>query len=412
MSMTSSFSATTIPSKWLLPARIAWILLTLSCITIFLISTINTIRAPLPSCVAPEAACTFYVPLTLEDREIAAEMGLPVSLTFLVLFFSLGARLSMATVSLVIFWRRSDDWVALLLSGAFMTVLLEGTELSGSLGGIGHILFAIGAALFFPLPFVFPNGRFIPHRLRWPILLLTVVFAIGYAFFTDNPQFVTLSAVLTLVWIILAIYAVLYRYFRVSNLVERQQTKWVVLGLIATMFTAGYYTYFYTFFPPSQPSEGRVIAFLINMPLYLAGYGFFSFSMLVAMLRYRLWDIDVLIRRTLQYGLISTTLALIYFGSVVVVQGVVNGITGEQQSSQLTIALSTLLIAALFSPVRRRIQAFVDRRFYRRKYDAQQVLARFATTARDEVDVDNLSAALLSVVEETMQPETVSVWLK
>jgi hypothetical protein len=139
---------------------------------------------------------------------------------------------------------------------------------------------------------------------------------------------------------------------------------------------------------------------------------FFPLSFVIAIMRYRLWDIDLLIRRTLVYSILTGTLVLVYFGTVVVVQTAVNSLSGQEQSSQLTIALSTLLIAALFTPLRRRVQAFIDRRFFRSKYDAALTLARFAQTARDEVELGRLTAELLRVSTETMQPDHISLWLK
>ncbi len=129
----------------------------------------------------------------------------------------------------------------------------------------------------------------------------------------------------------------------------------------------------------------------------------------IAILRSRLYEIDVIIRRTLVYTVLTILLGLIYFVTVVLLQSVVGRTTNEQSS--LVIVLSTLLIAALFSPLRRGIQAFIDRRFYRRKYDAVQILARFAQTARDEVDIDSLAYSILEVVEETLKPERTSLWL-
>ena len=140
------------------------------------------------------------------------------------------------------------------------------------------------------------------------------------------------------------------------------------------------------------------------------GMATFPVAIGIAILRYRLYDIDIIIRRTVQYAILTGLLALVYYGSVVVLQSLVENLTGAQ--SPLVIVLSTLAIAALFNPLRTRIQDFIDRRYYRQKYDAEQALARFADTARDEVDLDQLTTALLKMVEETLQPNQVSLWLR
>jgi hypothetical protein len=129
----------------------------------------------------------------------------------------------------------------------------------------------------------------------------------------------------------------------------------------------------------------------------------------IAILRYRLFDIDVIIRRTLVYSLLTLTLGLVYVGCIVVSRTLVAPLTG---GSELAIVASTLVIAALFNPLRRRIQNIIDKRFYRRKYDAANVLAAFGTTMRDETDLDALTAEMLRVVDETMQPEFVGLWLR
>jgi hypothetical protein len=130
----------------------------------------------------------------------------------------------------------------------------------------------------------------------------------------------------------------------------------------------------------------------------------------VAILRYRLWDIDLIIRKTLVYGLLTVALALLYFGLVTLLQSLSASVFGLQ--SPVIIVLSTLAIAALFNPLRRRIQDVIDRRFYRKKYDAEAALARFAQAARNETDIQCLNEALLEVIQETVQPEEIRIWIK
>ncbi len=131
----------------------------------------------------------------------------------------------------------------------------------------------------------------------------------------------------------------------------------------------------------------------------------------VAILKYRLYDIDILVNRTLVYGALTASLAAIYLGGVVLLQWLLRIITG-QQNSQLAVVASTLGIAALFQPLRRRIQGFIDHRFYRRKYDASRTLQEFSVGLRDEVDLERIGEGLLTVVDNTMRPSHISLWLR
>ncbi len=181
---------------------------------------------------------------------------------------------------------------------------------------------------------------------------------------------------------------------------ERQQLKWfaytavfLVIGLLL-------------FFIPGADLVSARGAVNIAYALTIAGFAALPIAMALAIFKYRLYDIDVIINRTLVYGSLTGTLAVVYFGSVVLLQRLL------PVQSQLAVVISTLAIAALFMPLRRRIQDLIDRRFYRRRYDARQVLAAFAETARDETDLNRLTDEMLRVVEETMQPAHVSLWLR
>jgi hypothetical protein len=127
---------------------------------------------------------------------------------------------------------------------------------------------------------------------------------------------------------------------------------------------------------------------------------------------YRLYDIDVVINRTLVYGSLTTILVAVYFGGVATTQTILRALSGQTEQPQLAVVISTLVIAALFNPLRRRIQSFIDRRFYRRKYDARKTLEAFSARLRDETDLETLSNELAGVIRETMQPAYVSLWLR
>jgi hypothetical protein len=202
--------------------------------------------------------------------------------------------------------------------------------------------------------------------------------------------------------------AQIYRYARVSGPVQRQQTKWVVFGLAATVVVILGRNMPMLIFPSLSTSSSSY--FVISTYLYPLGLLLIPLTLGIAILRYRLWDIDIIIRRTLVYGALTVALAAFYFGSVVLLEALLRPIVG--QNNELAVVISTLLIAALFLPLRRAIQTAIDRRFYRRKYDAARTLEAFSASLRDEVDLNDLSDGLLAVVDETMQPSHVALWLK
>ena len=203
-----------------------------------------------------------------------------------------------------------------------------------------------------------------------------------------------------LVIVVLAsVISLIVRYRRAQSS-ERQQIKWLLYA--GALFVSIYILQIVL----GQVGETGTLSELLLLPAVLT----FPVAITIAILRYRLYDIDLIIRKTITYTVLSGLLALVYFGLIVLLQSVFESVSGAQ--SPFIIVISTLVIAALFTPLRRRVQDGIDRRFFRKKYDAQQVLARFAQTARDETDMETLTAELTHVVQETMQPERVSVWLK
>lgn len=274
----------------------------------------------------------------------------------------------------------------------------------------------------------FPDGNLLSRRWRflyfWLFLAIAAVFRILFEAGTnwnsaevggiiiDNPYGwlpATSSFILAFVGffsivliMILAAISLIIRYRSAGQLV-RQQLRWFVFG--------GFLLIVLDFIPVFFIDESQLTGFqtfisalghAAIIPLYLA--------VGIAILRYHLYDFDVIIRKTLVYALLSALLVLVYFGMVVLLQSVFDALSGQE--SPIAIVISTLVIAALFAPLRRWVQAVIDRRFFRKKYDAQQVLAQFAQTARDETDMERLTAELIHVVQETMQPEQVSMWLK
>jgi hypothetical protein len=201
--------------------------------------------------------------------------------------------------------------------------------------------------------------------------------------------------------------AQLYRYFRVSDVLERQQIKWVAYSFFIVMVLGFLGEVVAQSILSIQPNG--FLGVLITNSFSLISL-LIPISLGLAMFRYRLWDIDVIINRTLVYGALTLILTGVYVGLILGLQALLARIT--RQNNSVAIVVSTLVIAALFHPLRRRIQRVIDRRFYRSKYDSAKIVADFSATLRQEVDLDTLRDRLLGVVQETMQPAHVSLWLR
>jgi hypothetical protein len=319
-----------------------------------------------------------------------------------------------AATAAAIFIRRSDDKMALLTS--FTLLIFGGAAFTGTMQYLVgdypllwwpvNLLEYAGQMVFNVFFLTFPDGRFVPRWTRWIAVMWAVLF-VPYVFLGGTSLDI-LNSPLFVLYVASLVFAQVYRYARVSNPVERQQTKWVVFGFATAVGGFAATVVIGDVVPGIRQYEA--IAEIISGVLIYAFILLIPISISVAVLRSRLYDIDVVINRTLVYTILTTVLGLLYFGSIALLQAVLLALTG--QGAQLAVVASTLLIAALFNPARRRTQSLVDRRFYRGKYDAERVLAAFSGRLRDETNLDRLSEDLLDVVRETVQPERVSLWLR
>jgi len=380
--------------RWLLLARIIWVVIVVLALGLFVASIPISYASVLPT--LPHS----YLGLSATFFDIYQEV---LNVAFACCFF---------VVAGVLFWRKSDDRMALFASFTLVTFVIAFSPTLGALPQTWQVPVQVvgflGSACLGPLFYLFPTGQFVPRWTRWFSLVVIVYWAQGY-FFPDSPlaqipAFPTLSAI---VFIGSIVVAQVYRYRRVSSPLQRQQTKWVVFGtavaLLGFIGVELLNRLVALYIPPgllsqlvaSTVSDG----FILLIPLSL---GF-------AVLRYRLWDVDVFINKTLVYGLLTGTLVAIYAGCIVGLEALLQGLF--HQTSGIAIVVSTLLIYALFEPLRKLIQVGIDRRFYRRKYDAARIMAAFSATLRSEVDLSQIREDLAAVVQETMQPAHISLWL-
>jgi hypothetical protein len=395
---------------WLLIARGAWVSLVILTLAIFVVLLPSYIAQLQMVCSGP--TCALFQP-TSEAAQALHQLGLSLSsyATF-TLVLTLITALVCFLLSGVIFWRKSDDWMALLValtevvSGMlFVTYALQESHASWQWLAIVSNVF--GHALQLLLASLFPTGKFVPRWsgwiavgwIIWSVLFFTVLHHLPFAYHT-------LALVSGLACVLLA---QIYRYRYASSPMQRQQIRWVVLGGCLAIVMVIVLAVPNLFFP-SPGQAGSLYRLFVSGPADMVAALLIALSLGLAILKSRLWDIDIIINRTLVYGSLTALLSVLYFGLIFSLQALLRGLIN--QTNAVAVVVSTVVIYALFHPLRRRIQNSIDRRFYRRKYDAAKVVAAFSNTLRQEVDLDQLREHLLAVVQETMQPTHVSLWLR
>jgi len=315
-------------------------------------------------------------------------------------------------VAVLIVVKKPGQWVPLGMS-AFLVGLsaYEGADYPALaaaypvLNAPTQLLIGLGMGLLGMYALVtFPNGKFGP---RWILGFYVVngVAVVLFAFLT-TPVFFLINTVFTLLSFPLIVGILIYRSRCLLNLKERAATKWIIVSLSLFILII---LLVFLLLPALAPADSLALL-IVNIAGFF-GRGINIAGFLMAVLYANAFDIDVFVRRILVYTLLTAILAVLYVGMIVGSQLVFATFSPQVAQSPLLLVSSTLVIAALFQPLRRRIQVMIDRRFYRRKYDAAKTIAAFSATLRQEVDLEQLSERLLSVVQETMQPASLSLWI-
>jgi hypothetical protein len=408
-------------------ALVGWVAIALVFIGLFWVDVVYDYFDLLIPCAGVPGVfndCNF---LSLTSAEVSVWTSWELSMqTYAVIMLS-GAVFTFlvyATLAGLLLWQQRQSWLGLTISLALIVIPYTMFAGSRNFGAINPNLiwlatFAsfVGNAIMLLFLYLVPNGRFSPRWAYIPLIgsFLLLVFGLELQItgrFSFTGPMLTLISSATVALVLFGGSLQVYRYARDANAVERQQTKWIIFGVVIFVTAIISWVLIFGRALPVPDGRSRIIANLVGMVYsdYFA-LPFLPIAITIAILRYRLWGIDVIIRKTLVYAVLTGLLALVYFGSVVLLQRLFGALTGIEQST-LAVVVSTLVIAALFTPLRRRIQDAIDRRFFRKKYNAQRVLAAFAVTTRDETDLDALTAELARVVQDTLQPDSVSVWFK
>lgn len=396
---------------WLALARTFWIAFALLALTLYVLSAPSYFAYL--HILSPVSTMEWGGRISLKDLQTLQALGL--SLDFYAWYnviFNILFLLPFVPVGVLIFWRKSTDRIALLASFTLVIFPIDSQlnmlqTLPSSWGLFVQLVNFFGSVSIYLFFYLFPSGRFDRPWIGWLAVSMLLYWIANVFFYRSSmtPLLVVLNNVLFIAFNISVLIIQIYRYRRLSNPIERQQTKWVVFGSVVGL--SGYIVGMFVVF----------LLFNIGMLPFMLGYTIvnlclcsFPLSIAIAILRSRLWDIDIIINRALVYGTLTVSLALVYAGLIIGLQALLGGII--KQNNDAAIVVSTLIIATLFHPLRRRIQAIIDRRFYRSKYDATRTLAAFSARLRGEIDLAQLREQLLEVVVETMQPAHVSLWLR
>jgi hypothetical protein len=411
------------PDWWLLGARLVWLLLAVVLLGGFTASVPLALQQFQQVC-ATGASCPTGA-LTPAAVDALGKLGLSSAqyAGYRVALESLSA-VGWLLVAAVLFWRRADDRMALFSAFTLLTFgVARYPEAPLALVAVHPELTIpiqaarfLGSACLSLFAYLFPTGRFVPRwmaliGIAWVGVQIPEFFGPGS---TMDPTQASpaLQAFVFLGFVASVALTQAYRYRRDSTPAQRRQTKWVVYGTVIAL--AGYLAL--AFLLPlavartSQESAAYQLLVPTGETLFML---LVPLSVGVAILRSHLYDIDLLINRTLIYSSLTLILATIYFGIVLASQQVIRLVTGQTEVHQpLLIVVTTLLIAALFQPLRLRLQAAIDRRFYRHRYDAARMLTGFGETLRSEVDLARLSERLVETAEKAVRPAHVSLWLR
>lgn len=405
-------SSTQLQGHRLLLLRVLWIIMVLFAFIIYLLNLPAYYYQLQTTCSALDC---FPGQLSSQQMALLERFGLSIQLYALSLVtFNLFAMCIWTCVGSILFARKVQEPITLLVS---LTLMIGGLVPPGpafpGYAWINQLVIFLAIVLLYLIFCLFPRGSFQPPWIRWLAILFTLLNVLDFfpkGLFHLPMWLLATYFVLTFLCINILLGNLFYRYRYVSTIIERQQIKWVILSCL--IISTGLFIFWLCTLWLPWLKQLYSLYDLFLSPIIILLTLLIPLSLGFAILRYHLWDVDLLINRTLVYASLTGILALLYAGCILVLSTLVHRLTGQNGDSPLVVAGSTLAIAAIFQPLRRAIQSIIDHRFYRSKYDAAQTLTAFSLTLHHEFDLQTLNQRLIDVVDQTMQPTHVSLWLR